>query len=147
MDFNRGQRGSGKDAGPFSAIASTALARTKDLESTTAFTLIAPDTGDDPGELRYWHELLQEISRSASPVVVDLARTERMLSEIDAFILAIELETLDDLRSKQVAFVTGNQGGCHFLVECARNRGYSWSVFDTLDDAAVWLHKPESVVG
>lgn len=114
------------------------------MDSATAFTLISPGTGDDPGELRYWHELLLEISRSDSPIVVDLASAQRMLSEIDAFILAIELETMDKLRLKQVAFVAGNQPGCCFLVECARNRGYSWSVFNSVSDAAAWLHTPDN---
>ena len=75
-----------------------------------------------------------------------IAMSDASDSEIDAFILAIELETLDDLHSKQVAFVTGNQDGCRFLVDCARSRGFSWSVFQNLSDAAAWLHRPEACI-
>lgn len=72
-----------------------------------------------------------------------MAESDQMLTEIDAFILAIELETLSNLRAKHVAFIAGPAGGCRFFVECARNRAYPWSVFDNMSDAAAWLHENE----
>ncbi len=90
--------------------------------------------------VRIWTRLLTELNELDRPAIVDVSNSDDRLSEIDAYLVALEIDTLDRLLSHRLALVTpGDQNRSRFFAACARHRGLDIAVFDSTAEARIWI--------
>ncbi len=89
----------------------------------------------------FWSRLLLELDRLDRPALVDLRDgDEHVMSEIDAYLVTLEIDQLERLQRHKLALVTLDpNSGSAFFATCARNRGLNVSIYNDIPTAARWL--------
>lgn len=108
-------------------------------------------SGDQQATLYEWGELCEQLDDLNRPVVIDARSMSGNLTEIDAFLLALKVSEMRQLRNHPLAIVTcyDQKLDIAFFIASGKNLGLAMEAFDCIESATVWArcHGRQSPVG
>lgn len=92
-------------------------------------------------DLPRWSALMRDLNDHDCAALINLNDCQDTLTEIEAYLLALQSDELSRLQNHRMALVApANPPGCPaFLAICYKNRGIETEVFETDSSALAWI--------